>query len=64
MEGFGDLLLLLLVTGLFFPTGSDVSQRAPPICIWFFQLAYMDLLCGVGGPLCWVSASNGCIVFF
>lgn len=61
--GFGDLLLLL-VTGLFFPTGSDGSQRAPPICIWFFQLTYMPLVCGVGAALCWVSTSNGCIVFF
>lgn len=45
MEGYGDLLLLL-VTGLFCPTGSNVSQGVPPICIWFFQLAYTDLLSG------------------
>jgi len=63
VEGFGDLLLLLQVTGLCLLPGSDVSWRAPPMCIWFLQLAYMDLLCG-GAALCWVSTSNGCIVFF
>ena len=62
VEEFGDLLLL--VTGLFFPTGSNVSWRAPPLCIWSFQLAYVDLLCGVGTALCWVSTSDGRIVFF
>lgn len=62
-EGFGDLLPQL-VTGLFFPTGSHGSHRTPPICICFFQLVYMDLLSSVGAALCWVSTSDGCIVFF
>lgn len=63
-EGFGDLLLLLVLTGLFFPTGSNVSRRAAPICIWFFQLAHRDLLCGVGAALFWVSTLDGHVVFF
>lgn len=62
MEGFGNLLLRL-ITGLFFPTGSKGSQRAPPIYIWLFQLAYMDQFCGVGAALCLVSTSWECIVF-